>query len=84
MDGKRSSDAALSTAEVNSLRRVASGLANFLPTDHRLLLTAMGLVATNGSGRLVLTQEGKQRLAEEIAGQPSVTEPTIPLDRPGK
>jgi hypothetical protein len=42
MAGTRSSSAALTAAEVNSLRRVASGLANFLSSNHRLLLTAMG------------------------------------------
>ena len=68
MNGIRSSSAALSPAEVNSLRRVASGLANYLPSAHRRLLTAMRLVAVTGGGRLVLTQEGKQRLAQEENG----------------
>jgi hypothetical protein len=67
MTGTRSSSAALTAAEVNSLRRVDSGLAKFLSSNHRLLLTAMGLVATTGSGHLVLTQDGKQRLAEETS-----------------
>jgi hypothetical protein len=65
MTGTRSSSAALTAAEVNSLRRVNSGLAKFLSSNHRLRLTAMGLVATTGSGHLVLTQDGKQRLADE-------------------
>jgi hypothetical protein len=84
MTGTRSSSAALNAAEVNSLRRVDSGLANFLSSNHRLLLTAMGLVATTGSGHLVLTQEGKERLAEETAKHPSRAPPTNPFaKRPG-
>ena len=68
MNEVRSSIAALSTAEVNSLRRVASGLAKFLPRAHREGLASLGLIAVNGGGRLVLTQEGKQRLAEVTSG----------------
>jgi hypothetical protein len=82
MAGTRSSSAALTAAEVNSLRRVASGLANFLSSNHRLLLTAMGLIATTGSGHLVLTQEGKERLAEEAAKQPPSARLTNPFETP--
>ena len=82
MAGTRSSTAALTAAEVNSLRRVASGLVNFLSSNHRLLLTAMGLIATTGSGHLVLTQEGKERLAEETAKQPPRAPQTNPFERP--
>jgi hypothetical protein len=70
MTGTHNASAPLTAGEVNALRRVASGLANFLSSDHQLLLTAMGFVATTGSGHLVLTQEGKERLAEETATQP--------------
>jgi hypothetical protein len=55
----------LSTAEVNALHRVRSGLANFLPSAHRLRLASLGLITVNGGGRLKLTQSGKERLAEE-------------------
>ena len=82
MAGTRSSSAALTSAEVNSLRRVASGLANFLSSNHRLLLTAMGLIATTGSGHLVLTQEGRERLAEEAAKQPPSARQTNPFETP--
>ena len=82
MTGTRSSNAALTAAEVNSLRRVASGLANFLSSNHRLLLTAMGLIATTGSGHLVLTQEGRERLAEEAAEQPPSARQTNPFETP--
>lgn len=61
-------DAALSPAEVNALRRVGHGLANFLPRAHRDRLVSLRLVTVNGGGRLVLTQVGKERLAEENAG----------------
>ena len=82
MTGTRSSSAPLTAAEVNSLRRVDSGLAKFLSSDHRLLLTAMGFVATTGSGHLVLTQVGKERLAEETAKQPPRAPQTNPFERP--
>ena len=83
MTGTRSSSAALTAAEVNSLRRVAtSGLANFLSSNHRLLLTAMGLIATTGSGHLVLTQVGRERLAEEAAKQPPSARQTNPFETP--
>jgi hypothetical protein len=60
-----SSDIVLSAAEVNALHRVRSGLANFLPSAHRLRLASLGLITVNGGGRLKLTQSGKERLAEE-------------------
>ena len=81
MNGTRASTA-LTAAELNSLRRVASGLTNFLSNDHRLLLTAMGFVATTRNGHLVLTQEGKERLAEENAKQPPRAPQTNPFERP--
>ena len=84
MTGTRSSSAALTAAEVNSLRRVASGLANFLSSNHRLLLTAMGLIATTGSGHLVLTQEGRERLAEEAAKAAAECTTDEPIRNPAK
>jgi len=50
-------------------------------------LSALSLWGLRTSERLTnnsIDRLTKARLAEEIAGQPSVTEPTIPLDRPGK
>ena len=64
---RRSPKASLSPAEVSSLRRVASGLAKFLSSDARELLMSMGLISLTLGGRLVLTEEGKQRLAAEGA-----------------
>jgi hypothetical protein len=55
---------ALSPGEVNSLRRVRSGLAKFLPSAHRMRLISLGLITVTGGGRLVLTQGGKEQLAE--------------------
>ena len=54
----------LSLGEINALRRVGSGLAKFLPSAHRMRLASLGLITVTGSGRLVLTQGGKEQLAE--------------------
>jgi hypothetical protein len=61
----RRANAALSPSEVNALRRVDIGLANFLPAAHRDLLISMGLIVQNFSERLVLTEAGRQRLLDE-------------------
>ena len=55
----------LSLGEINALRRVGSGLAKFLPSAHRMRLASLGLITFTGSGRLVLTQGGKEQLAEQ-------------------
>ena len=68
---RRSPNASLSSAEVSSLRRVASGLAKFLSKDARELLMSMGLISLTLGGRLVLTEVGKRRLAEETARKPA-------------
>ncbi|TBR23828.1 MAG: hypothetical protein EPO10_26380 [Reyranella sp.] len=72
--GNQASDAAdtgtqniLNPADINALRRVHCGLANFLPGAQRMRLIAVGLIALTGAGRLVLTQGGKERLACEKA-----------------
>ena len=57
-------DTPLSTGEINSLRRVGSGLAKFLPNADRMRLTSLGLITVPAGGRLVLTQGGKEQLAE--------------------
>ena len=62
-----SSDAPLSVGEINALRRVGSGLAKFLPSAHRMRLASLGLITVTGGGRLVLTQDGKEQLAEREA-----------------
>jgi hypothetical protein len=54
----------LSADEINSLRRVRSGLAKFLPSAHQMRLASLGLIAVTGGGRLVLTQSGKEQLAQ--------------------
>jgi hypothetical protein len=65
MNETSNSSVALTTNEVEALRLVASGRADFLlSSNHKLLLTAMGLVMVNGSGCLALTQEGTEWLAE--------------------
>ena len=58
-----SARAPLSIGEINALRRVGSGLANFLPSAHRMRLASLGLITVTGRGRLVLTQGGKEELA---------------------
>jgi hypothetical protein len=77
-----SSNAFLSSAEVNALRRVASGLANFLSSDVRELLKSRGLINLTLGGRLVLTEKGKQRLADETVGQPAHAQTPNPFERP--
>jgi hypothetical protein len=57
-------DAQLSVGEINSLRRVGSGLAKFLPGAHRMRLASLGLITVTGGGHLVLTQGGKEQLGE--------------------
>jgi hypothetical protein len=60
-------DTPLSVGESNALRRVGSGLAKFLPSAHRARLASLGLITVTGGGRLVLTQGGKEQLAEREA-----------------
>ena len=57
-------DARLSAGDINALRRVRSGLAKFLPSADRMRLASLGLITVAGGGRLVLTQGGKEQLAE--------------------
>lgn len=59
-------DTPLSEGEMNALRRVSSGLAKFLPSTYRIRLASLGLITRTGSGRLVLTQGGKEHLAEQV------------------
>jgi hypothetical protein len=74
----RNPRAALSPGEVNALRRVASGLANFLAPNHRHLLISMGLITLTLGGHLVLTEEGRQRLANVALGDRPSARPTTP------
>jgi hypothetical protein len=78
---RRSTNVSLSSAEVSSLRRVASGLAKFLSRDVRELLMSTGLINLTLGGRLVLTEEGKRRLAEEAARTPARAQ-TPPFEHP--
>jgi hypothetical protein len=59
-----STHAPLSAGEINALHRVGSGLAKFLPSDHRIRLVFLGLITVTCGGRLVLPQGGKEQLAE--------------------
>lgn len=61
----RNVGAALSPSELNALRRVDHGLANFLPPAHRDVLISMALVGVSGGGHLVVTEAGRQRLLSE-------------------
>jgi hypothetical protein len=64
----RSSRAALSQSELNALRRLEGGLANFVSKEQRDLLISMSLVRINEAGRVMLTDEGRRRLdAERMA-----------------
>lgn len=67
----RQQNALLSPAELNALRRVDSGLANFLPPAHKRVLIDMKLVAMTCGGRLVLTEAGRARLKQEECKEPS-------------
>jgi hypothetical protein len=61
----RSPSAGLSPAELSALRRLAGGLSNFVPKEHRDLLLSMGLISVNNAGRVMLTEEGRRRLGEK-------------------
>jgi hypothetical protein len=78
-----SPNAPLSIGEMNALRRVGSGLAKFLPSAHRMRLASLGLIAVISSGRLVLTQGGKEQLAEREVTRPcraiAMTSPEKPV-----
>jgi hypothetical protein len=58
----RSSLAVLSPAELTALRRVGRGFARHVPEHHQDTLVALGLVALDMGGRLVLTAKGQQRV----------------------
>jgi hypothetical protein len=59
-------DTPLSEGEINALRRVSSGLAKFTPSTYRMRLASLGLITLTGNGRLMLTQGGKEQLAEQV------------------
>ena len=60
--------------------RVANGLADVILTSHRELLVSMGLIAVTPQGSLVLTPEGRTRLAALTAGQPPIKGTQPPAD----
>src|SRR5829696_1052363 len=69
--GGRNPHTAVSPAELSALRRAAYGLANFLPSNQRDTLVAMGLIAViTRTGNVVLTEAGKQRLTKESETAP--------------
>ena len=74
----RSPNAPLSPAELNALRRVASGMADSISIGHRELLVSMGLIAVTLQGSLMMTDEGRARLAALSGEQPPIkrTQPT--------
>jgi hypothetical protein len=61
----RSSNAILSPTEFASLRRVANGLVNTVPREHKDTLLAMELVQYAGLDGVVLSDIGWRRLARE-------------------
>jgi hypothetical protein len=67
MPNRRSPDAAMSPVEVRALRCVGEGLPDAITPDHRDLLIRMQLAKVNGAGLLELTEDGRRRLAAEIA-----------------
>jgi hypothetical protein len=76
----RSPKAPLSPAELNALRRVASGFADSISTGHRALLVSMGLTAVTLQGSLVLTDKGRARLAALTGAQPPIKRTQPPAD----
>jgi hypothetical protein len=70
----RSPRGPLSPVELTALRRVANGLAGSVLPNHRDLLILMGLAGLAPNGDVVLTEAGKQRLAEEQGRRLSVVE----------
>jgi hypothetical protein len=76
----RSPKAPLSPVELNALRRVASGLADSISTGHRVLLVSMGLIAVTLQGILVLTDEGRARVAALTGAQPPTKRTQPPAD----
>jgi len=74
----RSPNAPLSPAELNALRRVANGMADSISIGHRELLVSMELIAVTLQGSLMLTDEGRARLAGLSGDQPPSkrTQPT--------
>jgi hypothetical protein len=61
----RSSNATLSPTEFASLRRVANGLVNTVPREHKDTLFAMELVQYAGLDGVVLSDIGWRRLERE-------------------
>jgi hypothetical protein len=73
----RNPNAPLSPAELSALRRVANGMADSISIGHRELLVSMGLIAVALQGSLMLTDEGRARLAA-LSGERPPAKPTQP------
>lgn len=63
----RNPRARLSPVEIATLRMVASGKGNETEPGRSQVLLAMGLVCVGEDSKLVLTEEGQQRLPQLLA-----------------
>jgi hypothetical protein len=81
---KRSPNAALSPAEVDTLFRVRRGRVKVVRREHEDLLLSMRLVRVTQGGRLKLTEDGLRRLGERLptAAKSNPFAPTATLNNP--
>jgi hypothetical protein len=81
---KRSPNAALSPAEVDTLFRVRRGRVKVVRREHEDLLLSMRLVRVTQGGRLKLTEDGLRRLNERLptAAKSNPFAPTATLNNP--
>jgi hypothetical protein len=63
---KRSPNAVLSQAEVDTLLRLRRGRVKVIRREHEDLLLSMRLVRVTEGGRLKLTEDGQRRLREKL------------------
>ena len=63
---KRSPNAVLSQAEVDTLLRLRRGRVKVIRREHEDLLLSMRLVRVTEGGRLKLTEDGLRRLREKL------------------
>jgi hypothetical protein len=87
---KRSPNAVLSPAEVDTLLRLRRGRVKVIRREHEDLLLSMRLVRVTEGGRLKLTEHGLRRLGEKLptAAKSNPFAPTAtrknPFDLPSK
>jgi hypothetical protein len=79
----RNPNAILSPTEFASLRRVANGLGNNIPVEHKDVLLAMGLVQFDDLGRLALTETGARRFERDASTAWRGPTAANPFDRAG-